>query len=172
VALAAIGLWYDDYVPGGTPVTADLVSVLSYTTGIEDNDANFGKKFPFMAQPWAGDSDCSGTIAGPAQPIVMPGTGIGVGTPDIAGSQVMMANFPNPFTAQTTVEYEVAEAGNISIQVYDMSGKVVSTLVNQAQDKGRYSVQFDASKLSSGIYFAKAKDAKGQVLEVLKMAKN
>ncbi|MBI1223693.1 MAG: DUF4331 domain-containing protein [Bacteroidetes bacterium] len=172
VALAAIGLWYDDYTAGGSPLTPDLLGVLSYTTGVEANDANFGKKFPFLAKPWAGDSDCGGTPVGPAQPIMMPATGIGIGTPDIAGTQVMMANFPNPFTATTTVEYEVAEAGNITIQVYDMNGKLVSTLVNQVQDKGRYSAQFDASSLSPGIYFAKAKNAKGEVLEVLKMAKN
>ncbi len=171
VVLAAIGLWYDDYVAGGSPVTQDLLGVLTYTTGVEKNDAPFTKKFPFMAKPWAGDSDCSGTIAGPAQNATIPG-GIGIKTPDIAGTQVMMANFPNPFTTQTTVHYEVAEAGNISIQVIDMSGKVVSTLVNERMDKGQYAVQLDANNLPAGIYFAKAKNAKGEVMEVLKMVKN
>ncbi|MBK9012912.1 MAG: DUF4331 family protein [Saprospiraceae bacterium] len=171
VALAAIGLWYDDYTAGGSPVTQDLLDVLTYTTGVEQNDAPFTNKFPFMAKPWSGDSDCSGTIAGPAQMAMLPNGGIGVSTPEIAGTQVMMANFPNPFTAQTTVQYEVAEAGNISIQVVDMSGKVVSTLVNEQMDKGRYSVQFNATNLPAGVYFAKAKDAKGKLMEVLKMIK-
>jgi hypothetical protein len=172
VALAAIGLWYDDYVVGGSQVTNDLVGVLSYTTGIEKNDADFGKKFPFVAKPWAGDGACGGPVAGPAQMAVLPNGGIGIATPDIAGTKVMMANFPNPFTAQTTVQYEVTEAGNISIQVFDLSGKLVNTLVDQNMDKGQYNVQFDASSLPSGVYFAKAKDAKGQMLEVLKMVKN
>ncbi len=56
VVLAAIGLWYDDYDPngGGSPVTEDLVNVLSYTTGVEKNDAAFTSSFPYLAMPWRG----------------------------------------------------------------------------------------------------------------------
>lgn len=172
VALAAIGLWYDDYTAGGSPVTPDLLSVLGYTTGVEKNDGIFTKKFPFLAKPWAGDSDCGGKLAAPAQPIALPNTGIGLTTPEIAGTQLMMANYPNPFAAQTTLQYEVAQPGQFSIQVVDMSGKMVSELVNQRLEKGQYQTVFDASSLPAGIYFAKAKDANGKLLEVLKMVKN
>ncbi len=56
VALAAIGLWYDDYVPGSTPspVTNLLVNVLQYSTGVEANDATFRSQFPYLASPWRG----------------------------------------------------------------------------------------------------------------------
>ncbi|MBK7871428.1 MAG: DUF4331 domain-containing protein [Saprospiraceae bacterium] len=56
VALAAIGLWYDDYVPGSTPspVTNLLVNVLQYSTGVEANDATFRSEFPYVAAPWRG----------------------------------------------------------------------------------------------------------------------
>lgn len=55
VALAAIGLWYDDYTAGGAnPVTQDLVDVLTYTTGVEVNDKAFNSTFPYLAAPWAG----------------------------------------------------------------------------------------------------------------------
>jgi len=55
VALAAIGLWYDDYTVGGAnPVTADLVSVLSYRTGVNNNDKHFKTAFPYVATPWRG----------------------------------------------------------------------------------------------------------------------
>ncbi len=172
VALAAIGLWYDDYVPGGSPVTQDLLDVLTYTTGVEQNDAAFGKKFPFMAQPWAGDGACSGPIAGPAQVVAAPQNGIGLAMPEVAGREVMMANFPNPFSAQTTVHYEVVEAGDISIRVFDMNGKLVSTLVNAPMDMGRHTAEFDASNLPAGVYFAKAQNARGEVMQVLKMVKN
>ena len=64
VVLAAIGLWYDDYDPNdpeASPVTEDLLSVLSYTTGVEENDAAFQPTFPFLAQPWRGtEVDLSG----------------------------------------------------------------------------------------------------------------
>lgn len=56
VVLAAIGLWYDDYVPGTTPspVTNLLVNVLQYSTGVETNDAPFSAQFPYLAEPWRG----------------------------------------------------------------------------------------------------------------------
>jgi Domain of unknown function (DUF4331) len=54
VALAAIGLWYDDYVPGGSPVTPKLVNVLSYNTGVGKNDKPFQATFPYLAAPWSG----------------------------------------------------------------------------------------------------------------------
>jgi len=55
VVLAAIGLWYDDYTVGGAnPVTDDLVGVLSYRTGVNNNDKHFKTSFPYVATPWRG----------------------------------------------------------------------------------------------------------------------
>jgi Domain of unknown function (DUF4331) len=55
VVLAAVGLWYDDYTTGGpNPVTPNLVSVLSYTTGVEKNDTTFNSSFPYVQTPWEG----------------------------------------------------------------------------------------------------------------------
>jgi hypothetical protein len=55
VALAAIGLWYDDYAAGApNPVTNRLVNVLSYSTGVEQNDTTFQASFPYVQQPWRG----------------------------------------------------------------------------------------------------------------------
>ncbi|MEQ1746419.1 MAG: DUF4331 domain-containing protein [Saprospiraceae bacterium] len=54
VALAAIGLWYDDYTAGGSPVTQDLLDVLTYRTGVNNNDKAFKANFPYVASPWVG----------------------------------------------------------------------------------------------------------------------
>ena len=65
VVLAAVGLWYDDYDatdPNASPVTDDLVGVLSYTTGVESNDRAFTSSFPYLAQPFSGTGGCSGEI--------------------------------------------------------------------------------------------------------------
>jgi hypothetical protein len=59
VALAAIGLWYDDYT-SGNPVTQDLLDVLTYTTGIEANDTTFRTSFPYVQAPWSGYGNHSG----------------------------------------------------------------------------------------------------------------
>lgn len=61
VVLAAIGLWYDDYTAGGpNPVTQDLVDVLTYSTGINANDAPFTASFPYVAMPWSGTGAAGG----------------------------------------------------------------------------------------------------------------
>jgi hypothetical protein len=61
VALAAIGLWYDDYTAGGAnPVTAQLGNVLGFTTGVEKNDTTFRANFPFVQAPWSGYDNHSG----------------------------------------------------------------------------------------------------------------
>ena len=56
VVLAAIGLWYDDYDPAtsASPVTQDLLDVLTYSTGVEENDKPFTTAFPYVAMPWRG----------------------------------------------------------------------------------------------------------------------
>jgi hypothetical protein len=57
VVLAAVGLWYDDFNPNdpnASPVTTDLLDVLTYSTGVETNDAAFQSSFPYMALPWRG----------------------------------------------------------------------------------------------------------------------
>ena len=54
VVLAAIGLWYDDYVAGGSPVTPQLVKVLTYNTGVNNNDTTFRNNFPYVQTPWRG----------------------------------------------------------------------------------------------------------------------
>jgi len=56
VVLAAIGLWYDDFTPGGSPVTNGLINTLQYSTGVEKNDTTFKTSFPFVQTPWRGTS--------------------------------------------------------------------------------------------------------------------
>ena len=55
IALAAIGLWYDDYLTSSAnPVTQDLLDVLTYRTGVNNNDKYFKTEFPYVAAPWSG----------------------------------------------------------------------------------------------------------------------
>jgi hypothetical protein len=56
VVLAAIGLPYDDYHPGASIVTNQLVNTLQYSTGVEKNDTTFKTSFPFVQTPWRGTS--------------------------------------------------------------------------------------------------------------------
>lgn len=62
-------------------------------------------------------------------------------------------NYPNPFNPNTVIRYQLSVAGKVVLKVYDILGKEVAILVNGEQQFGTYSVNFDASHLSSGIYF-------------------
>lgn len=62
-------------------------------------------------------------------------------------------NYPNPFNPTTSIVYRVTQAGRVSLKIYDVLGREVATLVNGDQAQGVYAERFDASHLSSGIYF-------------------
>jgi hypothetical protein len=65
----------------------------------------------------------------------------------------LLQNYPNPFNPQTTIKYLIPQKCFVSITVYDILGKEVSKLVNEEKLSGSYEVQFNGSKLSSGVYF-------------------
>ena len=64
-------------------------------------------------------------------------------------------NFPNPFNPATILSYKINQSGFVTLKVYNLVGQVVATLVDEYQDVGTYSKQFDASNLSAGIYLYK-----------------
>ncbi len=61
-------------------------------------------------------------------------------------------NYPNPFNSSTTISYSLPHASEVTLHVFDITGRVVSTLVEGAQAAGTHSVHFDAGTLPSGIY--------------------
>jgi len=64
-------------------------------------------------------------------------------------------NYPNPFNPSTNLEFGISDLGFVSLKIYDLLGKEVTTLVNEVLDPGTYKYTFDASDLSSGIYYYK-----------------
>ncbi len=75
---------------------------------------------------------------------------VNIGTPS---AYALSQNYPNPFNPSTTINFDLPTDGNVSLKLYDMSGKEVATLVNEVRAAGYYSVNFNASQLTSGVYF-------------------
>jgi hypothetical protein len=67
------------------------------------------------------------------------------------------ANYPNPFNPQTMINYDISVKTNVRIDVFDITGKYINTLVDEVKRPGSYSVAFDGRNLSSGIYFYRLK---------------
>lgn len=76
-------------------------------------------------------------------------------------------NYPNPFNPVTKIKYAIKQSGMVTLKVYDALGRNVSTIVNQNQSPGTYEAIFDASNLTSGIYFYKIET--GNYAETKKM---
>lgn len=66
-------------------------------------------------------------------------------------------NYPNPFNPSTTLRYSIPHESKVIIKVYDIVGNEIETLVNEEKTIGTYEVEFNSSKLSSGIYFYQMK---------------
>jgi len=96
-------------------------------------------------------------------------TGIGEGQGSLLSpnSFNLAQNYPNPFNPTTIINFSIPKTSLVTIKVYDVLGNEVATLVNEEKVQGVYTVTFDASTLSSGVYFYKINS--GNYSEVKKM---
>jgi hypothetical protein len=85
---------------------------------------------------------------------------------------MLSQNYPNPFNPTTVIEFSVPEDGRVSLRIFDALGREVATLVNGPM-KGRvlHQATFDASKYSSGIYFARLQSGEKMELKKLMLVK-
>lgn len=71
----------------------------------------------------------------------------------VVNSYELSQNYPNPFNPTTTIRYSIMKPGLVTLTVYDILGRKVTTLINTYQAAGSHSISFDASRLASGVYF-------------------
>ena len=74
-------------------------------------------------------------------------------TKAIPNEYELSQNYPNPFNPVTKINFAIQKQGLVTLKVYDMLGREVASLVNEFKQAGYYSMDFNASSLSSGIYF-------------------
>jgi hypothetical protein len=86
-------------------------------------------------------------------------------TPTDAPSVYRLAqNYPNPFNPMTTIKFDMKEKGLVALKIYDVAGRLVRTLVDEARDAGAYTIRWDGrnnigAEVASGIYFYKMETA-------------
>jgi len=80
---------------------------------------------------------------------------------------VLEQNYPNPFNPSTTIKYSIPKQSNVTLKVFDVLSRELVTLINKQQPQGNYETEFDATDLTSGIYFYKLQA--GKYVETKKM---
>lgn len=75
--------------------------------------------------------------------------------PIVISSYSLSQNYPNPFNPKTTIDYSIADDGLVKIEIFNTVGQRIITLVDEFKSAGNYTINFDASNLTSGIYFYK-----------------
>ncbi len=79
-------------------------------------------------------------------------TGITTDNLVLAGNELIATNFPNPFKNRTTFNYDLPESGKVELVVYDLTGHIVTSIVNDVQDAGSQTVEFIRPNIQDGIY--------------------
>ncbi len=72
---------------------------------------------------------------------------------EVPGKFKLAQNYPNPFNPNTQISFELPNQSKVSLEVFDLAGKKIASLVDEVRPAGNYNVDFNASELSSGIYF-------------------
>jgi hypothetical protein len=159
VALAAIGLWYDDYPGTGSPVTTDLLDVITFNAGVTQNDTTFKSCFPYVQDPWQGFNGAS--YVGPTT---------GIQDLGIAPKLSILTGYPNPFTSNTNIRYQIVNDANVSISVTNMNGQVVYSQNEGKQVAGTYTVNWSGGNMPNGVYFANLiiNSRKAQTVKLIK----
>jgi len=168
--------WLDIEYEGGTPTTVVFRSFTNYQPGWEINRPNtyfpvpgnyaagnyefIGRAGSYPSDIWVQDSFPFSKSGNDSNPGFQPFVPDGVPNPfldDVQDEPVATVysldqNYPNPFNPTTNLSFTLTDAGRVSLKVYDVSGRLVATLVDGFRTAGRHNVTFDASGLPSGVY--------------------
>lgn len=118
--------------------------------GANDNEAGVGEDH-FLTIPnylWYGEVQNQFGVTG-EHTLATDVEPVDAGVPD---QYSLGQNYPNPFNPTTLIRFAIPEASNVTLKVYDMLGQEVATVLDEQKSAGTYEVNFDASKLTTGVY--------------------
>ena len=163
VVLAAIGMWYDDYtLPSPNPVTPNLLSVLTFNTGVTANDTAFKGAFPYVQTPWRG-------FEYGGHPFHDVGNPVGTNSQlNLAANEAAAFNYPNPFVGSTTIRYNMTKPGTATVRIFDLSGRLVQTLTDPVTAAGIHNLEWKPKGYQPGSYYGQI-TVNGKLYNTVKM---
>ncbi|MEP7146245.1 MAG: M14 family zinc carboxypeptidase, partial [bacterium] len=150
--------FYNKIVNDWTKEVIDISSIANSTTSLKIRFSMVSNGTVVADGIYIDDIKLAGYNATP--------TGI-VSNTGIPEKYSLSQNYPNPFNPTTNINYSLPASQNTLLRIYDLLGKEVMTLVNEKQNAGNYSVSFDGSNLSSGLYYYKLES--GEFTDTKKM---
>jgi hypothetical protein len=121
------------------------------TTPSETRYTDFFPSAPTQNYYYAVSSLDKGNVeSSPSDILTLNVTGISIQEPV---SFILHQNYPNPFNPSTIISYSIPQSGYVSIKIFNVLGKELLTLIDEFKEMGRYNIEFNASNMSSGIYY-------------------
>jgi hypothetical protein len=151
-------LWNDEPAPGGpgggTSGGTDFKDYDVRKTGYYRDTLNAGYSTSSAAYTGTTDGFPAGDLNWfPSKHAAWLLTGVATQTTSTPNKFALSQNYPNPFNPSTQISYVLAATGSTTLKIYNIIGQEVATLVNSVETAGSHEVKFDASRLSSGVYF-------------------
>ena len=103
--------------------------------------------------------------------VLPPLTAVNAGEPPLPREFVLHQNYPNPFNPATTIRYELPVTTMVSLKIFDVLGREVTTLMDGRQEAGKYAVTWDAAGLSSAVYFYRMSTEQGTLVRKMMLLK-
>ena len=152
LVLAAVGLPYDDATAGDYSDLASpfLLDALNFLAGPTMNDLPFRPNFPYLANPHQGFSYVKELTADAPNAVVVANefeTGRGT-----EAGYILHPNFPNPTRDASTIRFEIPEASAVRVDVYDVTGRLVTTLADGEMRAGTHDLRWDTRGVAAGSY--------------------
>ena len=90
---------------------------------------------------------------------------------EVASKFELSQNYPNPFNPSTRISFSITKDGPVSLRVYDVLGREVTTLVNENRKPGQYTERFDGTRFASGVYMYVLQSADGRLTSRMILSK-
>ncbi len=146
--------WFQcaETINGQHDVTGDdpkFVDAAAYDYRLKENSPAIDKGDPSFGTDFPGERIDLGAFE------FKPATGFNTNHPPVPNQSDLLRAYPNPFNPQTTLEFKLDKPSNVRLEIFDVLGQKIDTLLNRLQVPGHYRVRWQAGHLPAGIYFAR-----------------
>jgi len=146
---------FDLFAPDGTGIGYfSIVGDSERSQGLAQPCDTGGGPYDGLYVDWQGGESNTNSLYYVGQDTIMGTITDVIGVADDAPAAFAVAqNTPNPFNPTTTINFDIPEAGHVSVDVFNVAGQKVDTLVNSELSAGNHTVTFDGANLAAGVYF-------------------